>query len=72
LRDFFAFEIGFDWVCFGGGSWFLGWKLGLFGFELGLYWVCFSRVHQVSFFHNPLLIHYLRSFDFSRNWVCFA
>jgi hypothetical protein len=36
-KHFFAFEIGFVWVCFWGGSWFLGWKLALFGFVLALF-----------------------------------
>ena len=40
--------------------------------KLGLFWVRFSHVDQVSFFHNPLLITYLRSFDFFGIWVRFA
>jgi len=47
-------------------------KLGLFGFVLALYWVCFQKVSNSIYFHNPLLILYLRSFDFPENWVRFA
>ena len=76
-EHFFAFEIdstsslqvGFVWVCI--------------GFILGLYWVCFQQAHNWQYFHNPLLILYLRSFwPFRKlgligfvlglNWLCFA
>ena len=50
----------------------IGFELALIGFVLGSYWVRFSRLTKCPFVHNPLLIPYLRSFDFFGNWLCFA
>jgi len=44
-----------------------------FGFsEIGFDWVRFPRICKVVYFHNALLILYLRSFEHPENWLCFA
>ncbi len=40
------------------------------GFVLGLYWVRFYILPNLTYFHRPLLILYLRSFWPFWNWLC--
>jgi len=40
--------------------------------KIGFVWVCFLHICKDVYFHNTLLILYLRSFEYPTNWVCFA